>query len=192
MVLVVVVLLFRIASEKSSVLSRAAARSYALFRRVQYRYDIFISYGRSDGAEYAESLKQRLAQLDFTCFLDHDDLTTGLSLTPALKRALRRSAQLVVVATKGAVQSKYVPLEVEEFSATGRTILPIDVGGALRDVTWPALRSKELIWIDESAEALHRGAPSEIVVDGIDKAYKFMRRNTFVRLQALAIFRPRN
>jgi WD40 repeat protein len=161
---------------------------YALLQRAQYRYDIFISYSRSDGTAYAENLKKRLTQLDFTCFLDHDDLSAGLPLTPSLKRALRRSARLIVVATKGAVQSEYVPLEVTEFSATGRTIIPIDIAGAIRGAAWPALHAKELIWLDESAEAFHRSAPSEVVVNGIDKAYKFMRRNTFVRLQALAIF----
>src|SRR4029079_14605544 len=97
-------------------------------------------------------------------FLDHDDLPAGLFLTPALERALKRSAQLVIVTTSGAVQSKYVALEIEAFSASGRTILPIDLGGALGQATWPALQSKELIWIDESPERLHPPAPTAVGV----------------------------
>src|SRR6185369_2151597 len=97
--------------------------------RLLFRYDIFISYARSDGKEYAIKLRDQLKQLDFSCFLDFDELPAGNSLNKTLKRAISKSATLVIVGTGRAVKSRYVELEVEEFGKTGRPIIPIDIEG---------------------------------------------------------------
>ncbi|HKO56434.1 MAG TPA: TIR domain-containing protein, partial [Thermoanaerobaculia bacterium] len=163
---------------------------HALAERLRYRYDIFISYARSDGSAYAEGLKRSLAELDFTCFLDRHDLPAGEGLTRALHEAIRRSARQVIVGTPRATdpERKYIALEVEEFHASGRKAIPIDIGGALAAVEWDALRGDDLVWIDESVEALQRGIPSLSVVESIRTAFEIKKRNAVLRLEIAFVF----
>src|SRR5918998_1572202 len=103
--------------------ARLTAASDYLFRRLfkfLFRYDIFISYARRDGKGYALKLKEQLTSLDFSCFLDYEELPPGNSLNSTLRRALKRSAAVVVLGTEGALASRYVELEVSEFARTGR------------------------------------------------------------------------
>jgi len=156
------------------------------FFRVLFRYDIFISYARRDGKDYAVKLRDQLRQLDFSCFLDFDELPAGNSLNNTLRRALRRSATLVVVGTERAVKSRYVELEVGEFTRTNRAIIPIDIEGSLAGAPWPVVKERDLVWIDEVRAALDKGVPSPNVADQIDKLFKYTRRNSRVRAQVLA------
>jgi WD40 repeat protein len=157
----------------------------ALFKFL-FRYDIFISYARSDGKEYALKLRDQLKQLDFTCFLDYEELPPGNSLNATLKRALRKSAALVIVGTERAVKSRYVELEVGEFAKTGRAIIPIDIEGTLSDAPWQIIKERDIVWIDEMKAALGKGVPSPNVADSIDKLFKYTRRNSRVRAQVLS------
>lgn len=154
--------------------------------RVLFRYDIFISYARGDGKEYAVKLRDQLKQLDFSCFLDFDELPAGNSLNNTLKRAIRKSATLVVVGTERAVKSRYVELEVGEFAGTGRAIIPIDIEGTLADTPWSVIKERDIVWIDEVKSALTKGVPSPSVADSIDKLFKYTRRNSRVRAQVLS------
>jgi WD40 repeat protein len=157
----------------------------SLFRFL-FRYDIFISYARRDGKEYALKLSDQLKQLDFSCFLDHDEAPPGTSLNNTLKRALKRSATLVVVGTERAAKSHYVELEVSEFARTRRAIIPIDIEGTLVEMPWKVVKERDLIWIDEAQAALAKGVPSPNVADSIDKLFKYTRRNSRVRAQVFA------
>jgi WD40 repeat protein len=151
-----------------------------------FRYDIFISYARSDGKDYALKLRDQLRQLDFSCFLDFDELPPGNALNNTLKRAIKKSAALVIVGTERAVKSRYVELEVGEFGKTGRAIIPIDIEGTLVETPWKVIKERDIVWIDEVNVALTRGVPSPIVADSIDRLFKYTRRNTRVRAQVLA------
>jgi WD40 repeat protein len=154
--------------------------------RILFRYDIFISYARGDGKEYAVKLRDQLKQLDFSCFLDFDELPAGNSLNNTLKRAIKKSATLVVVGTERAVKSRYVELEVGEFSGTGRAIIPIDIEGTLVQTPWRVIKERDIVWIDEVKAALAKGVPSPNVADSIDKLFKYTRRNSRVRAQVLS------
>jgi len=163
--------------------------SDSLFRslfKFLFRYDIFISYARSDGKDYALKLRDQLRQLDFSCFLDFDELPPGNALNNTLKRAIKKSAALVIVGTERAVKSRYVELEVGEFGKTGRAIIPIDIEGTLTETPWTVIKERDIVWIDEVNVALTRGVPSPIVADSIDRLFKYTRRNTRVRAQVLA------
>ncbi len=166
------------------------AVSEGLFRRLfrfVFRYDIFISYARGDGAKYAAALKDQLTKLDFTCFLDVEELPAGNALTRSLRRALQGSATLVAVVTDRAAASRYCALEVENFAATERAIVPIDFGGTVAKAPWPCVKERELVWIDELPDALTRNVPSPIVADSIDKLFKYTRRNVRVRGQWIGV-----
>ena len=169
--------------------SKLTSLSDFLFRllfRVVFRYDIFISYARRDGKEYALKLRDQLKQLDFSCFLDLDELPAGNSLNDTLKRAIKKSATLVVIGTEYAVKSRYVELELGEFSKTGRAIIPIDIEGSLVGTTWPILKERDIVWIDEAKAALGKGVPSPVVADSVDKLFKYTRRNSRVRAQVFS------
>jgi WD40 repeat protein len=165
--------------------------------RYRFRYDIFISYARRDGRDYALKLRDQLQGLDFSCFLDLDELPVGSSLTRDIKRNLNRSATLVLVGSERALHhSPYVSQEVEHFLSTGRTVIPVDFGfttamGITSEIAHPArefILQNDLTWIDEKNEALASGTPSLAVADSIDKLFKYTRRNTRVRGQWLAMF----
>ena len=78
-------------------------------------YDIFISYARADARSYAEALNQHLEDLDYSCFLDRNDLSAGQPLAPALKRAIKRSKMFVLLGSKCALESRYVSDEISAF-----------------------------------------------------------------------------
>ncbi|HKP87714.1 MAG TPA: TIR domain-containing protein [Blastocatellia bacterium] len=159
---------------------------FRLLFKVLFRYDIFISYARGDGKDYALKLRDQLRSLDFSCFLDFDELPAGNSLNRTLRNAIKRSATLVIVGTERAVKSPYVKLEVEEFTKTGRNIIPINIAGSLAAPPWSVIEQRDIVWIDENKEALDKAVPSPIVADSLDKLFKYTRRNVRVRSQVVA------
>jgi TIR domain len=164
----------------------------ALFR-ARFRYDVFISYSHQDADEYAANLNRQLASLDFNCFIDEEESPPGLPLDPTLEKALRNSAVLVLVATERALTRPYVALEFEKFVRTGRTIVPIDISGtltknydeALTKAPWSVIKSRKLIRLDETQDAFARKNPSPSIADGIEKLFKYTRRNVRVRLEII-------
>jgi WD40 repeat protein len=170
-------------------LYRLAAYVYTRLRRFRFRYDIFISYGRSDGRSYAEGLKRQLERLDFTCFLDSENLPAGHALTDSLLAALHSSACMVVVGSPGAVDRnrKWVALEVAEFERTGRRLIPIDFERSLGEAEWPVLKNRDLVWVDEKHVALERGSPSAGVIESIERVFDYTKRNVLVRALTVAI-----
>jgi WD40 repeat protein len=165
---------------------------HGLFR-ARFRYDVFISYSHSDAREYAFNLKQQLGNLDFACFIDREEAPPGLSLGPTLEKALKRSAVLVLLATERAITRPYICLEFERFVAAGRKIIPINISDALTRnneaaltiAPWTIIKEQKLIWIDETAEAFAKHQPSPPIADGIDKLFKYTRRNVRVRTEII-------
>jgi len=161
--------------------------------RARFRYDVFISYSHGDAKEYAVALKKQLQGLDFTCFIDEEESPAGVSLDPTLEKALRKSAVLVLIATERALTRPYVALEFERFTATNRTVVPINIAGALtnhdravlRTKPWNLIDSRKLVWVDETAHAFDAKNPSPPVADSIDKLFKYTRRNVRVRAEIL-------
>src|SRR6185295_13248587 len=161
--------------------------------RARFRYDVFISYSHSDARQYAENLKQQLGSLDFACFIDKEESPPGLSLGPTLEKALKRSAVLVLLATERALTRPYIHQEFETFVAAGRKIIPINIldaltkhnEEALTTAPWKTIKEQKLIWIDEAAEAFAKQQPSPPIADGIDKLFKYTRRNVRVRTEII-------
>jgi WD40 repeat protein len=91
--------------------------------------DVFISYSRADGVTYAEGLGDALMARGFTCRVDLWGTESGAEMPRSLKSALRRSAVLVLVGTKGAARSRHVAMEVEVARRLGRKIVPIIFDG---------------------------------------------------------------
>ncbi|HYG81229.1 MAG TPA: TIR domain-containing protein, partial [Pyrinomonadaceae bacterium] len=140
--------------------------------------DIFISYSREDGRQYAANLKEQLQSMDYSCFIDYEKVYPGDHLGSALERAIRRSRVFVLVGTKGVRgPESWVPKEVAAFKKTGRKIVPINIGEALTAPMWEVIAGDELVWVDEESEE----NPSPIVFDEIKRLFKHNRRNVWVR-----------
>src|SRR5262245_37142509 len=92
-----------------------------------FGYDIFVSYRREDAQGYAEALTRRLRESGLTCFLDKDETVGGVELSPAIKRALRKSRLLICVLTPGVLSSDWVQQEVAAFLHTKDRLIPINV-----------------------------------------------------------------
>jgi WD40 repeat protein len=161
--------------------------------RARFRYDVFISYSHSDAKEYAFNLKQQLSNLDFSCFIDKEESPPGLALGPTLEKALKRSAVLVLLATERSLTRPYIHQEFETFVAAGRKIIPINISDALTKnneealtiAPWKIIKEQKLIWIDEAADAFAKQQPSPPIADGIDKLFKYTRRNVRVRTEII-------
>jgi WD40 repeat protein len=157
-------------------------------------YDFFISFKLGAyplGAQsYASDLARRLRERDFTVFFSEEEAPPGEVLDSTLRRNLRRSRVLVVIANQGALlNSKWVRAEVEEFRRThpGRPVIPIDVDGAIDKYGTDAgvaiwLGHEGRIWLNESEQALKDGIASESVVSRLALTPRFIRANSRLRL----------
>lgn len=145
-----------------------------LLRRTLLGYDVFISHARRDAATYAAALAEKLTKKGFSCFLDRHDVRAGDELDATLVRALRASRMLVLVGSPGALQSRYVHLEVKTFAALGRRrrkLIPINIGNNLTDVAWEEIQGR--VEIRELEAALASSEPSDFVENPASPLYTF-------------------
>jgi len=98
---------------------------------VIFGYDFFVSYTWADGSKYAHSLYEKLRAQGFTVFLDEEDYARGDNWTLLGRRALRKTKQLILVATPKIHESVPVLKELTAFQSTGRKIVPIEIGDSL-------------------------------------------------------------
>jgi WD40 repeat protein len=147
-----------------------------------FGYDFFISYTRRDGGkEYAEALARRLRGADFQIFFDSDEYAMGDDWKVEGKWALRRTSQLILVASPEALSSPAVVREVEIYSSLPRRrIIPIDFGGTIRnrDETKPVFKhlKSEILFIEEHPDRLG-SEPSDLVVRKIRDGFNLKRQD---------------
>lgn len=67
------------------------------------KYDIFISYRRDGGAQYARILQLMLIQRGYKVFLDYDELTDGV-FGDHIKQAISKAPVFMLVMSKGALR----------------------------------------------------------------------------------------
>lgn len=160
--------------------------------------DIFISYSRKDGFQYAANLANRLAD-NFSCSFDQLASEPGAELPESLKKRLKRSSSLVLVGTRDAAQSRLVLYELEEFRKTRRPIIPIlfegvtlreEKSGARSSLRSCPLgrtyqRDPQALWANhiqgaaitiETTENLSKQIPSPEVMRRISDSCRFLRK----------------
>ena len=113
---------------------------------VIFGYDFFVSYKWADGSEYAHSLYEKLKAQGFAVCLDEKEYAYGDNWTLLGRRALRKTRQLILVATPKVHESDPVLKELTIFHSTGRKIIAIDIGDSLdpkevRQITTAAIFS---------------------------------------------------
>jgi WD40 repeat protein len=177
-----------------------------LLLRILFRYDVFISYARSDGTEFATKLKEQLASMDISCFIDYDKIVPGDTLFSTLQQATRRSKALLLIGTPGALVSSFVETEFTNSLHAKRIIIPININETLTKPPAAVMKNGELlpvkkefaetltqvmqpgqlVWITERSDAIAEGrpadaAPSAHIYSEISKLFKHDRRNRRVR-----------
>lgn len=138
--------------------------------------DIFVSYSRKDGLNYAQALAAQLTKRGFLRFIDLLGTDPDERVPESLKSKVRRSTVFILVATEGAALSSAVSEEVAEFAKTKRPIIPIDINGALKHARYePLVRG---LAQTEETDPTH---PSDQVMSRIENSFKYTRRNQTLR-----------
>lgn len=153
--------------------------------------DVFISYSRRDGALYAAGLADKLTEKGLSCFIDKLGTEPDHDLPDSLRKKIRGCAVFVLVGTQSAARSEFVEKEIAEFRKTGRTILPLDFGGAVAGARWYGLIPGLAAEPERNPGALSTGDPSPNVLGFVEKSFKYTRRNQRMFrmfLGALAVF----
>lgn len=149
--------------------------------RWAFGYDFFISYAHSDGARYATALAQKLEGYGFEVFLDRAAFAVGQNWQSIGDWTLKQTSKLILVGTADALESKPVLREVSKFSATGKSIIPIDVDGSLAE------RSEEaqvfayldgaVLRIERAEASAEDGGPSEIAINRVRHGFNIVRQH---------------
>lgn len=152
-----------------------------------FGWDIFISFALGEPprgtTEYARALNAALLARGLTVFFSEEAGLAGSHLGSALQAQLHRARVLVVLANHDTLlDPRWVRNEVLEFRRRHprRTIVPINIASALQDeasaaAAQPWLDHRDRVWIDESADALCAGRPSEDVVAKVARACTSIR-----------------
>ena len=94
------------------------------------RYDIFISYRRVGGAQYARILQLMLTQRGYKVFLDYDELTDG-KFGDHIQEAIKDAQIFILVLSKEALvrcknEGDWVRREIQLAIQEGKHIVPIN------------------------------------------------------------------
>lgn len=94
------------------------------------KYDIFISYRRDGGAQYARILQLMLTQRGYKVFLDYDELTDG-KFGEHIQEAIKEAPIFMLVLSKEALvrcknEGDWVRREIQLAIAEGKHIIPIN------------------------------------------------------------------
>lgn len=144
-----------------------------------FGYDFFISYAWVDGRAYALALERELRARGFQCFLDSSEYARGDDWRAVGRRAIRKTAQLVLVGTPEALASEPVLREVEAFAHSRRRIVPVSFGDSL----FPAERTARLfehlapsiLAIREAPDRMASG-PSEAALGDLQRGFTLLRQ----------------
>ena len=136
-----------------------------------FGYDFFVSYTWADGSKYADSLYQKLTAQGFTVFLDKKDYARGDNWTLLGRRALKKTRQLILIATPKIHESNPVLNELRAFQSSGRRIIPIEIGDSLNAKKYPdspllPLIPAEVLRINQPLQqdgAIPDEAPPEVI-----------------------------
>jgi len=96
----------------------------------EHKYDIFISYRRVGGAQYARILQLMLIQRGYKVFLDYDELTDGV-FSDKIRDAVKEAPVFMLVLSSGSMarcanEGDWVREEITLAVKQGKHIIPIN------------------------------------------------------------------
>ncbi len=180
-------------------------------------YDIFISYRRKGGAQYARIIQLMLAQRGYRVFLDYDELKDGV-FGKRIKAAIKAAPVFILVLSKDALDrccnaDDWMREEVLLAIGEGKKIIPVnpdktfdgihrEIPQEIREVACDVQHSEidfgqalgvtvDLMIHDRLAPCLGRRVASGHKDDNYDAAQETLRRmdrrNRFVKRLALCV-----
>ena len=149
-------------------------------------FDIFISYRRGKHASsYVRNLQNALQSEGFICFVDQEESEGGERLAEVIRKSVRRSRMLVVLAEPRVVDSPWVAQEIGLFrDKRNRKMVPVSIGDFLapgKEQPPPFDYLQTLSWLSETETAFQNGLPSESVVGGVRTSFGRLRVTTLSR-----------
>jgi hypothetical protein len=99
-----------------------------------FKYDVFISYARKDGADRAEVLADALRAKDFRVYYDLYQNEPGIDWWQRIEDAITSAKSLVFIITSGSVVSDICKREWDTAEKLNRPLLPVkvvDSGGSI-------------------------------------------------------------
>lgn len=111
------------------------------------QYDIFISYRRDGGAQYARILQLALQQRGYSVFLDYDELTDGI-FSEHIKNALHATPVFMVILSKNALDrcindKDWLRQEIMLAYKGNKQIIPVNPDGTF-DINIPDALPEEI------------------------------------------------
>lgn len=149
-------------------------------------YDVFISYRREGGLDFARSIACHLRIEGYQCFFDQRELKTG-QFNQQIFEAIENSRHFVIVLTPGALDrcanpDDWVRAEIEHAHKMGVHVVPVAPRG---DLAYPDSLPESLAWLKtQQASYIDRGTDFE---DTIAK----MVRNQLADLDGMSTSRQR-
>lgn len=158
-------------------------------RRALFGYDIFISYSRKDSIDYAYRLAEHFIQQGYECFIDQlSSITPGKAIPKHILGAIKSSKSMIVIGSAGSRKSYPIAKETETFLKyrKSKPIIPIDVGGAIKEAIWYS-QIEGLAFVNEEPDNLAGGKPSDEVIKRIQNSLTFTKRSKRLRRIAFVV-----
>lgn len=153
-------------------------------------YDIFISYSRIDSLDYAYAVAQYFIKKGYECYLDQlSSSTPGKELPKNIEDAVKNTTSFVLIGSIGSKTSIPIKKEIHSFLRKNKNqpLIPITIENAIsNDCIWFS-EIDGLALIDDTAENLKNGSPSNGVLNRIESALKFTKKSKRLRQIATSI-----
>lgn len=156
------------------------------------KYDVFITYRRDDGLNYAQLLFQALEKRGYKCFLDVRDMQDG-EYEKRIMSALRKAPNYIFLLTEGSLQrlnktGNSVYNEVHEALRLHKKVIPVAPSGVSRNLCGAKLLEEFDCLRALSVSRLETGEFFEESVNNIAKRFP-VRTSLFLRriLKALLV-----
>lgn len=132
-------------------------------------YDIFISYRREGGAQYARILQLMLTQRGYEVFLDYDELTDGV-FGEHIKTAIKNSSVFMLVLSAHAMdrcvnEDDWVRQEIKLALDEGKQIVPVDPDKTFNGIPDNSPDFINTVVNDYSRSEIHFGQTLGVTVD---------------------------
>jgi hypothetical protein len=156
-------------------------------RKTIFGYDLFISYSRTDGLDYAYAIAQYLLSHGYECYIDQlSSISPGAELPPNIRDAVKCSTALVLIGSEGTQASDPVAKEVALFLENNRNnpLIPVTIGDAAFGAVWYK-QVQGLALIDDTKANLIAASPAADVTNRLENALGFTKKS--VRLRRIAL-----
>lgn len=132
-------------------------------------YDIFISYRREGGAQYARILQLMLTQRGYEVFLDYDELIDG-AFSEHIKTAIKNSSVFILVLSAHAMdrcvnEDDWVRQEIKLALDEGKQIIPVDPDKTFDGIPISSPDFINTVVNDYSRSEIHFGQTLGVTVD---------------------------